>query len=655
MPLTPRPAPRLASILALCAALLGQSACFAPVRVTRVDASRVHRALTGNELTQGEVSRETRNLLYNYDLVERYEKDPAGALRALQAAYLADRILPEERAALAELAFHHAEHGGGRSYFLLSAVYAWAYLFPDDAKEAPSRFSPRVRLACDLYNRGLTETLKDGKNVEPRAGTFATPFGPVEVQFDPAALRWGEHQLVRLVPVAELQVEGLPTYYRWTGIGAPLAAGVQPLEGSKDVDLLARRVRVPVTLLLRMRDLPAQLRAGRVQATLEVYPGYGERTVSIAGRDVPLEAEPTAALALTLAEVSIWNTEITGFLRSGLLDKRTRLVSLRPYEPGLIPVVFVHGTASSAARWAEMVNELDNDPRIHARYQFWFFSYETGNPIAYSAMLLREALAGAVAQLDPAGRDPALRQMVVIGHSQGGLLTKAIVVESGSRFWDNISHTPLDEFHMSDDTRDLLRRALFFHPLPTVRRVVFIATPHHGSYVAGSWVAHQLARLVKAPFDLTKGVSDALAGNRDVLILKGTQAIIPTSVDNMTPGNRFVRTLATLPIAPGVVAHSIIAVKDGKPSDTADDGVVKYTSAHIDGVESELVVRSSHSCQSNPHTVGEVRRILLEHLESEAAGAMRPTISAPAVEPKPHSGRARSTRRRRLAPVGIPR
>ncbi len=39
--------------------------------------------------------------------------------------------------------------------------------------------------------------------------------------------------------------------------------------------------------------------------------------------------------------------------------------------------------------------------------------------------------------------------------------------------------------------------------------------------------------------------------------------------------------------------------------------MVKYTSAHIDGVDSELVVRSGHSLQQHPHTIEEVRCILL--------------------------------------------
>ena len=71
--------------------------------------------------------------------------------------------------------------------------------------------------------------------------------------------------------------------------------------------------------------------------------------------------------------------------------------------------------------------------------------------------------------------------------------------------------------------------------------------------------------------------------------------------------------LAAMPIAPGVHAHSIIPVKGTGPVEDGNDGVVEYRSAHIDGVESELVVRSGHSTQGTPETIEEVRRILYLH------------------------------------------
>jgi hypothetical protein len=81
----------------------------------------------------------------------------------------------------------------------------------------------------------------------------------------------------------------------------------------------------------------------------------------------------------------------------------------------------------------------------------------------------------------------------------------------------------------------------------------------------------------------------------------------------MSPSHPFIKTLSSLPIADGVTAHSIIAVKGDGPPKEGSDGVVPYWSAHIEPVASEKVVKSPHSVQSNPHAIEEIRRILLEH------------------------------------------
>ncbi len=67
-----------------------------------------------------------------------------------------------------------------------------------------------------------------------------------------------------------------------------------------------------------------------------------------------------------------------------------------------------------------MLNELQNDPVLRGRVQFWLFTYNTSNPILLSASELREALRKTIAEIDPDGQDPALRNLVLIGHGQGG-------------------------------------------------------------------------------------------------------------------------------------------------------------------------------------------------------------------------------------------
>jgi hypothetical protein len=97
----------------------------------------------------------------------------------------------------------------------------------------------------------------------------------------------------------------------------------------------------------------------------------------------------------------------------------------------------------------------------------------------------------------------------------------------------------------------------------------------------------------------------------------------------MSTNNPFLLPLANLHVAPGIAAHSIIAVKGEDDFRTGNDGVVAYTSAHVDYVESEFIVRSGHSCQSLPPTIEEVRRILYEHIAHLTPGAVTPPPAAP--------------------------
>jgi len=217
-----------------------------------------------------------------------------------------------------------------------------------------------------------------------------------------------------------------------------------------------------------------------------------------------------------------------------------------------------------------------------------------------------------VQRFDPDGTDPALREMVLVGHSQGGLLIKMTAVDSGDRLWGEMSRVPLSELKVEPATRELLEEALFFEPEPYVGRVVFIATPHRGSFRAGNRLAHWIAGLVKLPSQLGRAGIDLLNNEPNLFRVQGMKRI-PSSVDNMTPGNSLVKVLSSLPVSSDIPAHSIIAVKGDGPVEAGDDGIVEYSSAHIDEAVSELVVRSHHSVQDHPHAIEEVRRILLLH------------------------------------------
>jgi pimeloyl-ACP methyl ester carboxylesterase len=602
---------RLAVVLPLAAA------CATPVGVERVDARRVARSLTANVLTTGEPSGPSTQALGRNNLAQLFREDPPAALAELHRRQLAAPNAGD-LFALSELSFAHAERRGGAPYYLAAAIYAWAFLFPERGGSPPDAFDPRLRVAADLYNRGLTSGLEvpGGSTVDLGPRVLPLPFGTLEVASHPERFLYVNRRLVDFVPVAELEVRGLRSRFRWPGIGAPLAARIGELDDSlrarPDERWLPLNLRLPCTALLRLPALGAALASGTVRGELELYIAGERSELEIGGREVPLEFEPSAALAYTLVQTRLWDVELSGFFGRTHLDP-SRLVMMRPHVRGRIPVVFVHGTASSPARWAEMINELSADAELRGRFEAWLFFYNTGNPILYSALQLRRQLAEVIATFEPDGRDPGLQRMVVIGHSQGGLLTKLLAVDAGERFWSNVSELPIEQIGFAPDLEAEVRAAFFFEALPQVRRVVFIATPHGGSYRAGLRVGNLAARLLSMPADVVRMGSDLFQPDRAAQ-LRQSMKRIPTSIDNMTPGNPFLDTLRATPLAPGVTGHSIIAVRSTGPLLGGDDGVVRYQSAHIEGVASEKVVRSSHSVQGHPEAVAEVRRILLEHL-----------------------------------------
>jgi pimeloyl-ACP methyl ester carboxylesterase len=624
--------------------------------VKRVGTREAHHLLTASVLSTGTPSVHSLQVLSRNDLLEQFEDDPEAALAALHAilqstsdpARLNNRLF-----ALAELSFLHAEqrkkHRTGlsphchtqpgrkcaapssseqeqdRTYFLAAAVYAYAFLFPEEQDGAVlDPADPRLRLAYDLYNRGLTEGLFSAEDEEVvlASGRHTLPFGVLDITFVSTEFSWADHRLEHFVPTINLAVRGLRNRYRRPGIGAPLAAslaGTAVPSATAGANRIPPRLKVPVTAFLRLDTPRRSLAAGALRGQLELYTPDQVETVSVNGHKQPLEFESTAALAYTLEGSQAYAFEISGFLRDVLksyfpqMQTQDGLFFLHPPHRDRIPLVLVHGTASSPARWAELVNELEGDPRLRDHYQIWLFIYETGNPIAYSGGRLRQALQNVLHELDPEGKAEALHHMVVIGHSQGGLLTKLTAINSGTRFWDNLSKVPLDELPMESETRELFRRSLFVTPLPFVKRVVFISTPHRGSYQAALRLGHLASWLVTLPADLSQRTLTALTQNQDQLLIQGLKKL-PTSIDNMDPSHPFIKTLATIPVAEGVTAHSIIPVLGDGPVQTGDDGIVKYESAHIEGVESELVVRFDHSVQGHPKAIEEVRRILTDHL-----------------------------------------
>lgn len=605
-------------------AVLFLAGCATPIGVTQVSPRDFYKDSMESPLTAGVSSNGTNIVLQRFDLAKEFEHKPASVIEQLN-----DKALHDERRdilyALAELCYLYgerlvkssetAEQYRAPDYFLLASVYAYLFLLDDRAEPPPNIFDLRTRIACDLYNfalwRGMA-TRWDG-SIRLKSGVRKLPVGSLAINLDLTQFPFQLEDFSGFEPVDKYNIRGISIRNRTKGVGSALI-GVKN-ESQRPFSSKS----VPVSMFLEFNGNLEKLANGTATASLQLFSAYDENILEVKGRHLPIETDITTPMAYGLESSKIWDFGLGAFLGKEFLNVPNGLYLAQPYQPGRIPVVFVHGTFSNPAWWAEMFNTLYADPILRQKYQFWYFLYNSSAPILVSAADLRDGIRAKVAELDPEGKDPALREMVVVGHSQGGLLTKLTVVDTGESLVRTLTGKNLDELEMPEDKKESARRLLVVKPVTEVKRVVFISTPHRGSILSKNWVRTLIQKVVTLPvkiIETTLTLNDYLAD--DVKRMMGSGQV-PTSIDGMSPNSPVLKTLSETPLAPDVTGHSIIAVNGDGELETEDDGVVAYTSAHIDGVESEFIVYSGHSCQSHPFTIEEVRRILLEHLTLETA------------------------------------
>ena len=607
------------ALLLLCALLL--AGCATPIGVNKASPRDAYRDARANPLNAGVLSDQAKYVLNRYDLLKKFDSEPAATI-----AVLHEKALHDDRGdilyALAEGSYLYGSQLVDRyqeeeqklapDYFLLSALYSYYFVSGERSRQSLNIFDHRARAAVDMYNFGLWQAFATGdtEGLFLQTAERKLPFGAISISLDTSKLPWKMEEFEKFLPSDKYMVRGVSVRNRTAGIGLPLIA----LRKKADTGFSSGQA-VAMTAILRVQGDLAALNAGIARAALEIYSTQDTSTIDAKGTAIPLESDLTSPMAYMLEGSEFFDLGLSAFLGREPNKMPDGLYMTEPFRPGKIPVVFVHGTASNPVWWVEMFNTLRFDPLIREKYQFWYFVYTSNKAVANSAAELRDALRDKVAMLDPQGKDPALQQMVVAGHSQGGLLTKFTAVDTGDSLVRALTGKDLDALQMSAESKDRVRRLLVIKPLPFVKEVIFLSTPHRGSYQSKAWNRNLVRRLISLPANLVQNSMEYFEYmNDDVKKLMGGEKTIITSADSMSPDNPVIKALAEIPLAPGVTGHSIIAVKgDGDPK-LGNDGVVEYSSAHLDGMASEFIVKSGHSSQLNPLAIEEVRRILVEHL-----------------------------------------
>ncbi|MBB6365886.1 pimeloyl-ACP methyl ester carboxylesterase [Xanthomonas sacchari] len=614
--------------VALACVVLGLALCAggcASVTLQRVDAARYIQAKRGDALSAARpshaalqtlnvagldaasctatVARCVEQLLGNTDLDQERALATASEL-SLLAAQRAAKQQPDGDATLAA--------------WLQTARYAYAYLFFSGRTPSERAFEERQTQVRDYYNyavqQAVTALFARYRRHPPAtqdAGAQIAALPEWTVTLDTSGIGSPKDMPMpeAMLAASGLRFDGLRSVYRRDGFGAEMVA-VLPrpapdVIGAADAAPAYSDMPTPnLTVLLRFDGRTLKEVLSGHSAHVEVHdPSLSER-VAMGGADVPLAANFSAGYGVWMARAGFAAQSLRTLLGLGHGIDRPHVFLTQPYDPNRRVLVLLHGLASSPEAWVNLANDLLGDPQVRARYQIWLVYYPTNLPIPYTHLQVRTALQQTLDQFDPQRRSVSAHDMVLIGHSMGGVLARLMVSSSdGERLW----RTLFDGAALDPQARQALQARLgpmlHFAPMPEVSEAIFLATPQRGTPEA----AGTLGELARAVIGLPRRVLDQfkdIAG-KDML------GPLPNSIDSLSDRDPFILAAAQLPISPQVTYHSIIGQEDPRvPLTQSSDGIVPYWSAHLPSAASETVIVSGHSVQQTPQAILQIRRLL---------------------------------------------
>ncbi len=581
---------------------------------------------------QAAPSERTQRLLVQYGWDKQYKTDRRGVLREMQQT-LAREPTGSMAVAFAELAylegFRKDTLGQGEralEWYSASLLAAYDYLFDPRFDVVRNPYDPEFRRACDLYNGSLEGALRllnaDGRLVASGEQDIQT--GAIHCRLRTV---WSgpldPREIERFEFASDYEITGLRNHHVTYGLGVPLIAVRRPHEGTDEPGpRVPRTMSFPVTAFVRIAGRRDAVSGAPSLVELIFFDPLRSTDIVLSGRRVPLESDITTPLAFTLDSPALRESRkinTLGLLFPDRVEDYRGIYMIDPYDPHKIPVLMVHGLWSSPLTWMEMFNDLRAYPELREHYQFWFYLYPTGPPYWESAAQFRTDLATLREKLDPQHQNRKLDQMVLVGHSMGGLVSRLQVIDSGDRFWSVVSAKPVHQLDASPEDKQRIAQIAFFQANPSVRRVITIATPHRGSDFANDWTTYFARKLIRLPKRVLAVRHELVRKNRDAI--RAPELFEhPTSIDSLSPKSPFFEVLAATEPAPWVRLHNIVGVVEENSwlrwvHDDRGDGVVDFESAHLDGAVSELIVDADHqNVQRHPRAILEVRRILLEHL-----------------------------------------
>lgn len=460
----------------------------------------------------------------------------------------------------------------------------------------------------EKYNKAVTSAVVqvagNWSTDQKTLSTVKTSSG--EVKLDVRSVNVRDIQLLdNVVPAEFVNVRrGFESTTEVPGIGTALL--VRQQKTNTDSMIPETGLWYPATAVLNLDS--------RSQPVLELFDPTREGYLPYGGNRFPLDADYTAAFARDFQDRQNQFPDLAALLKFDKYASKIGLYRVSAFDPQKEVCVLVHGIWSSPMTWDETLNEIYADESLRERYEFWTFGYPTGAPIHYMAAKFRESLLEM--ERFRAANGATDLNVTVVGHSMGGLLSKAVTLSGGDKEWNSLFNVPIEQLEVSTADREVLRDMVYYEPLPFVDKVIFCATPHKGSIVAEKPVFRLVGGLVQLPSQLVNLTEDILEQSSSALTPLGLEMAEerPTSIDQLRSSSKATEEVLDKPLNPNVSYYSLIAVSKAegkKPLWETTDSIVPYFSSHIEGVESEYVVYNSpHGVHREPEGIREISRIL---------------------------------------------
>ncbi len=566
-------------------------------------------------------TQQTEQYLFSQKLPSKLsEADPQSLLQALRKKNLS--LLDLE--SMMELAFEKADLTDDTDIYAGVEYYAYAACFAWQILDREGFDNPKTKRASDMYQSCLARVLEDGTRDKGFQinGKWSIhekiPSFPVYAHGFP-----NRTHLFRNLTIPKTDTNyNLTNYYVRKGAGLPVIFHPDAKANASDPLDIYHALGHPMSatiLILPNDDVDKSF------CRIEVVNSRAYSNINVKGKDIPLAGDFSAAYQEMLERDLSSKLWIMGFLDGDRESKFQGLYMAESYNPDKIPIVFVHGLLSTPATWMETMNELDQIPGIKERYQFWFYMYPTSGSILLNGTDLRENLHRTIHHLDPKNENPALKRMVLIGHSMGGLLSRLQVVHSDDKLYSGLCKVPFNELQGKPTVLELARKTLFFEPNPNISHVIYIGTPHNGSPLSFTPTGRLGSLIAHTPSWQKDFRSELNEQNPSAFLPAFKIQSQPNSIDMLGFENPFLKVFQSLRPCDNIQVHSIAGDLNQLFESRKGDTVVPLSSALATKSDTVTIVQERHmELHHHPKTIAEIIRILQQNITEADATEPNP-------------------------------